>query len=120
VVLDPGERHREAIVVVALPPPAAPARRPAPSPPDEGPPTGAFVLGGVGAAALVTAGILSIVGWVEASDMRDTCAPGAGGVGCSPDRVDRVRARWIAGGILAGVGGAAMIGGGVWLVSGKF
>jgi len=71
---------------------------------------GPVVLGGAGLLALATAGVLTIIGHLDVSDMRDTCAPD-----CDPQRVDRVRAMWTAGGILAAAGGATLIGSGVWL-----
>jgi hypothetical protein len=71
---------------------------------------GPLVLGGGGLLLLAGAGVLSLIGHLDVSDMRDTCAPS-----CDVDRVDAVRAMWTAGGVLAAVGGAAVIGSGVWL-----
>jgi hypothetical protein len=61
----------------------------------------ALALGGAGAASFVAAGVLSILGHVRASDLRETCAPT-----CSQEDVDAVAGRWTVGGVLAGVGGA--------------
>ncbi len=72
-----------------------------------------MVLGGVGVGALLAAGALSLAGHLDVSDMRSDsggCAPR-----CPEDRVDQVRAMWIAGGVLAGLGGAALVGAGAWL-----
>lgn len=69
-----------------------------------------MLLGGGGLLALAAGGVLSIVGHLDVSDMRSSCAPD-----CAQHRVDSVQTLWIAGGVLAGVGGAALIGSGVWL-----
>lgn len=83
-------------------PPPAPAR-------SIGPP----ILGGLGAVSLIGAGVLSFVGWQDVGDMRDTCAPAAGGGGCSRDRVDGVHTLWTVAGGLAAFGivafGAAVV-----------
>lgn len=75
---------------------------------------GPWVLGGAGSAMLLAAGALSLVGWMDFDDMRDTCAPG-----CSTDRIDDVRTKWTAGGILAGAGALALGGAVVWRVLDK-
>jgi hypothetical protein len=61
----------------------------------------ALALGGAGAATLVAAGVLSILGHVRASDLRASCAPT-----CAREDVDAIEQRWTIGGVLAGVGGA--------------
>lgn len=74
---------------------------------------GPLTLGGAGLVALTVAAGLAIAGHLDVSDMRDEqsgCAPS-----CSADRVDRVRDLWTAGAVLAGAGGAAVIGASIWL-----
>jgi hypothetical protein len=61
----------------------------------------ALALGGAGAASLIGAGVLSILGHVRASDLRESCAPA-----CEDEDVASIERRWMIGGILAGVGGA--------------
>jgi hypothetical protein len=61
----------------------------------------ALALGGAGAATLVAAGVLSILGHVRASELRDSCAPT-----CTQQDVDAIEQRWTIGAVLAGVGGA--------------
>ena len=84
----------------ATPPPAA----------DDGSVLGPVLLGSGGLLTLVVAGALTLVGHLDVSEMRDSCAPR-----CERERVDRVEQYWTAGGVLAGVGGAALITSGVWL-----
>lgn len=71
---------------------------------------GPLALGGGGLLALGAAGILALVGHLEVSDMRDTCAPR-----CARDRVDGVTSLWTAGGVLGGIGGATVVAAGAWL-----
>lgn len=71
---------------------------------------GPLLLGGGGLLALAAGGVLSLVGHLDVSDMRSSCAPT-----CAQGRVDTVETLWIAGGVAAGVGGAVLIGSGVWL-----
>ena len=62
-----------------------------------------FVIGGFGVASLGAAGVLTIVGHLQASDLRETCAPD-----CRNKDVDDIESEWLVAGILAGVGGAAL------------
>lgn len=71
---------------------------------------GPVLVGSAGLLTLVVAGALTLVGHLDVSEMRDTCAPR-----CERDRVDQVERYWTAGGVLAGVGGAAVVASGVWL-----
>lgn len=72
---------------------------------------GPWVLGAIGGVMLLAAGTLSLVGWMDFDDMHDSCAPG-----CPSDRIDGIRTKWTAGGILAGGGALALGGGFVWRV----
>ncbi len=74
---------------------------------------GPITVGSAGLVALTAAAALAIAGHLDVSDMRDDdhgCAPA-----CPDDRVDRVRDLWTAGAVLAGAGGAAVIGASIWL-----
>lgn len=68
------------------------------------PPTASIALGAIGAGALLVGGGLAIAGHVRVADLRDGCAPE-----CAPSDVDAVRAMWIAGGVAAGAGVAAIV-----------
>lgn len=80
---------------------------------DERPSVGPWVLGGAGGVMLLAAGTLSLVGWMDFDDMKDTCAPG-----CPNERVDGLRTKWVAGGILAAGGALALGGAVVWRIFG--
>ncbi len=71
---------------------------------------GPIALGTGGLVALTVAAALAIAGHVDVSAMRSSCAPR-----CAPDRVDMVENLWTAGGIVAGAGGAALVGATIWL-----
>lgn len=74
---------------------------------------GPITVGTAGLVALTAAAALAIAGHLDVSDMRDDengCAPA-----CPEDRVDRVRDLWTAGAVLAGAGGAAVVGASIWL-----
>ncbi len=96
IELHAGERER--VIAVVLSPSARPLQRESAPP---APRTASYVLGGVGVAGLVTAGILAIKGDVDRSSLRASCAPE-----CDPARVDAVRTLWWTS---AGVGAAGAI-----------
>lgn len=94
-----GERDRTVSVVLvaverALPPPPPPRPSPAAS----------YVVGGIGAAALITSGVLTIKGFADRSSLRSSCAPK-----CDPSAVDAISAEWWAAGGIA-TGGAVAVG----------
>jgi hypothetical protein len=62
-----------------------------------------FVVGGIGLGVVAVGGGLGIAGQVDVANMRATCAKTK--PLCSAQRVDVVRKEWIAGGVLAGIGG---------------
>ncbi len=67
-------------------------------------PIAAYVLGGVGIAALATSGALAIKGQIDKSDLSSSCAPF-----CDESRVDSIRTTWwVAAGV--GAGGAVLTG----------
>ncbi len=96
VELHAGERERViAVVLSASAPPSAHASAPSASR------TASYIVGGLGVAALATAGILAIKGDVDRSSLRESCAPG-----CDPARVDAIRTLWWT---AAGIGAAGAI-----------
>jgi hypothetical protein len=91
-----GERNHAVAVVLAVLPLAPPA-----PPPPRPPATASYVLGGIGVAALVGAGVLAVAGEADRSNLRSSCAPT-----CDPARVDSIRTLWWTAG---GVGAAGVI-----------
>jgi hypothetical protein len=104
VVVRAGEKNRALTVQLATPTPSGevpkhspPSRTPAAD--EGGAPTLAYVLGGVGIAAL---GAAAYFDWTASEDvvsLRDTCAPD-----CEQSQVDSVRNRYTLAGVAAGVG----------------
>ncbi len=95
-----GERDRTVAVVLTAVEPVvlAPPTPPRPSA------TASYVVGGIGAAALITAGVLTIKGFADRGSLRSSCAPK-----CDPGAVDAISTEWwAAGGIAAG--GAIAVG----------
>ncbi|MBL9027965.1 MAG: hypothetical protein JNL21_37585 [Myxococcales bacterium] len=110
----PGQVVKIAVAGVAPPPPSAPI---AAGVATEGPSVmGPLTLGGSGI-ALAGAGLaFMIIGWNNQVDAENECG---GTVGCSPtlqDLVDDGATKIVVGDVLLGVGGAAALGGAIWLV----
>lgn len=101
------------------PPSAAPAPPPAAAG-DDGPSTGALVgailLGGGGAAVGVTGAVLMAMGANAQDDVREKCGGGTEGcpISLKPQAEEGER-NIILGDVLVGVGGAAFVGGAIWL-----
>jgi hypothetical protein len=109
-VESPAMKGTSVTVAVPLGTPATISIELDPLPSDQGGPGGKrgvllypFVIGGIGLGVVAIAGGLGIAGQVDVANMRATCAKTK--PLCSPQRVDVVRKEWIAGGVLAGVGG---------------
>ncbi len=79
-----------------VPPTAGPISRP-----PKGIPLGSDVLGGVGAAGLLTFGALALSAYLSEQNLRDTCKPTDS---CSSSDVDSVRTRYLVGDVALGVG----------------
>jgi len=73
---------------------------------ESSPPVAAFVVGGLGLAALGIALYLAIDADSDARSLRDTCAPK-----CDQGAVDDVKSQQLIAGVTAGVGGAALVAG---------
>jgi len=99
--------ERDHVVHVALAPVAPAHSAPAPASPRSAggsSRTPSYVLGGIGLAALATAGGLAIKGYADRESLRDSCAPY-----CEQSDIDSVRTLWwVAGGVAAA--GVAAIG----------
>jgi hypothetical protein len=122
VVVKPGEKNRIVTVTLASPDDAAtvgpgPATSGAGTgaPPDEprasSAPIAAYVLGGLGLAALGAALYFDLNASSEARDLRETCAPN-----CNQADVDAVQSKYTIAGVTAGVGGALVVTGIVLLI----
>jgi len=84
--------------------PTSPPLSPAIAPQPPKPPIAAYVLGGIGVAALATSGVLAVKGHVDKSDLTSSCAPN-----CNSSDVDSIRTTWwVAAGV--GAGGAIFTG----------
>lgn len=82
--------------------PASPA--PVTTSPTTRAPVAAYIVGGIGIAAIATSGILAAKGHVDKSDLTSTCAPN-----CNSSDVDSIRTTWwVAAGV--GAGGAVLTG----------
>jgi hypothetical protein len=112
VVVRQGEKNR--IITVTIPTGGAP-REPAPpeatataAAPDPRPsaPVAAYVVGGLGVAALGAALFMTLDANADARNLRETCAPN-----CAQDDVDAIERRQVLSGVTAAVGGAAVIAG---------
>lgn len=118
VVVRQGEKNRPLTITFATPDDAKPP--PPPKPPnaddtkadDQGPPTVAWVVTGAGVAALGVALYLDLSASSQARDLRANCAPD-----CDQSQVDAIRSRYVAAGVLAGLGVAAVATGIVLLVT---
>ena len=102
VVVHAGEKDRVisfTLQVAEAPQGAAPA--PAPSRPP--PPVLAYVLGGVGVAALGVAAVLDLTATGDAHDLRGSCAPS-----CAPSDVDSISTKYLVAGVSLGVGVVAL------------
>ena len=74
------------------------------APSKSSPPIAAYVLGGLGIAALGTAGVMGLLANGDAHDLRSSCAPN-----CKQTDVDAIQTRYTISGVTAGVGGALLI-----------
>ncbi len=108
IVLVEGQKSRE-VEATLEPLAAAPAESSSSSSASGAIPTSVWVLGAVGAAALVSTAVLWVWGRSEFSSLQSSCAPS-----CDPSRVSPARTKIIAGDISLGVAVAAL-GVGGWL-----
>lgn len=106
VVARQGEQSRIVTVTLgaATPDPWTPT--PKPETGKSSPPVLAYILGGVGIAALGTALVIDLGANSDARTLKETCSPR-----CEQSQVDDVEQKYLIAGITAGVGGALLIGG---------
>ena len=124
IVVKPGEKNRIVTVTFATPddavaPPVAagPANAGAGADSSSGSsaPVAAYVLGGVGIAALGAALYFDLAASGDAHDLRSGCSPN-----CAQSDVDDVKTKYTIAGVTAGIGGALLITGVVlFFVHGK-
>jgi len=95
-----GERD---VPIEAILVPAPEKRAPPPAAPPRASHTASYAVGGIGAAALVAAGALTLKGHLDRSALRSRCYPY-----CSEDDVQPIRTEWITAAVLAGVGAVAI------------
>jgi hypothetical protein len=80
------------------------------------PPRGAFILGAVGAVALTTATGFGISALRKRRDLARTCAPEAGGAGCSDHEVKPAKRSARIADVTLGIGVASILGAAAWTV----
>ena len=121
IVVGEGEKDR-LVVIDASPtgPSAGPPEAAGQSAAAESAPRGGWfvpglVAGSIGVAAAVPMAILWATATSDVHDMRNTCAPSAGGPGCPADRVDSDRTKLIAGDVFLGIAAAGIATGAVLL-----
>jgi hypothetical protein len=108
VVVKPGEKNRLVSVTFAAPDeragqgPVAPP--PATDSPSSSPPIAAYVLGGVGLAALGAALYFDLSASGDAHDLRSGCSPN-----CAQSDVDDIKTKYTVAGVTAGIGGALLV-----------
>ena len=105
LVIGEGEKDRLVVADMKSGAPAVPVPAPTTKPED-----GAIhlwapglVVGGIGVAALVPMAAFWLSGTGDIHTMKDTCAPSAGGAGCSPDRVSSDRTKLVLGDLFLGI-----------------
>jgi hypothetical protein len=104
-----GQKNRVVVATFPAPTPAAPAARAPEEPsaplssPSSSPSPWAWLLGGVGVAALGSFTFFAVSGAEKHAHFEDTCKPG-----CSDDEIGQVRTRFIAADISLGIGLVAL------------
>ena len=125
-VLAENEKSRVVSVHLRLPTEsrAVPVEPPAPqaiaAPPVPGrrslPPRGAWILGGVGVGALVTATGFGIAALGQRRELARTCAPDAGGDGCTESQMKPAKRNAHIADVTLGMGVGAVLGAAAWSV----
>ncbi len=112
VVVKPGEKNRIVTVTFATPEDATPpsgapnggAGAASGGSGESSPPIAAYVLGGVGIAALGAALYFDLAASGDAHDLRSGCSPN-----CAQSDVDDVKTKYTIAGVTAGIGGALLV-----------
>jgi hypothetical protein len=120
LVIGEGEKNRLVVAELVSEAPVVPVPTPAETPAE--PPEGGshlwipgLVVGAVGVAATIPMAVLWLSSTSDVRQMKDTCAPSAGGAGCSADRVDSDRTKLVVGDFFLGVAAAGIAGGALLL-----
>lgn len=110
LVIHEGEKLKT-ISVVLTRPKAAPSSAPPPPPPVavRPVPTGVFIVGGLGVAALAVGAAFEIYGEQGVNKLRDSCSPD-----CSQSDVDIVHTRYVVGDTALTIGALGVIGAATW------
>lgn len=105
LVIGEGEKDRLIVADMKSGAPAVAVPGPTVKPEDEATHLWApgLVVGGIGVAALVPMTVFWLSGTSDIRTMKDTCAPAAGGAGCSPDRVSSDRTKLVLGDLFLGI-----------------
>ncbi|CAN5420734.1 hypothetical protein BH09MYX1_BH09MYX1_66820 [soil metagenome] len=74
-----------------------------------------WTLGGVGLASLATFAILEVLAQSDYSEMKDSACGKA--TTCGSDVLDPIRSKFVAGGILLGIGGALVVTSVIWIIA---
>lgn len=106
VVVRPGEKNRPVTITFATPEEKEKPKEKAATKADaeEDAPIAAYVVGGIGLAALGAALLIDLNASANARELRATCAPN-----CAESEVDAIRDRYLLAGVTAAIGGAALI-----------
>ena len=116
IVVALGEKHRRVLLELTAEPAREQAKPAQPLPAASAPPDRSVmpgVLGGVGAAGLVTFGVLQVLAQGEYQDAKDGCGSTRT---CSDDELSPIRAKFVASGVALGVGVVALGAGVTWRV----
>jgi hypothetical protein len=76
-----------------------------------------LIVGGIGVAATVPMAIFWLSGTGDVHQMRDTCAPSAGGSGCPASRVESDRTQLVLGDIFLGISAVGIATGAILLLT---
>lgn len=109
IVVKPGEKNRIVTVTFATPedapaPPSGAGSANADGSSGSSPPVAAYVLGGIGVAALGAALYFDLAAIGDAHDLRSGCSPN-----CAPSDIDDVKTKYTVAGVTAGIGGALLV-----------
>jgi hypothetical protein len=115
LIIGEGEKARLVVAEMHSGAPAVVVLAPAPAEPPNRLWLPGLVVGAVGVAGAVPMVIFWLSGTGDIHQMKETCAPAAGGAGCPADRVDSDRTKLVLGDVFLGVAAAGIATGAVLL-----